>query len=196
MTNMPGMFALRAWESRERHCWHLINAAAPVFVQKQVPGAGPGAAAARAWSRMPAGTCCDKGERHLGTMGTSPQPAHGAGEAGLALVTRNEGQAKRKQPHDAPGELWVGYQGSFLHGKSWAVESPSLERLKSRVDVVPGDMVSHGLGSAGGQWHSLISEGFSSLSNSVILCKSRRQLWRAPAQLQGSHVQRAGARAN
>lgn len=56
MTNMPGMFALRAWESRERHCWHLISAVAPVFVQKQVPGAAPGAAAARAWSGMAAGT--------------------------------------------------------------------------------------------------------------------------------------------
>lgn len=45
MTNMPGMFALRAWESRERprerHRWHLINTPAPLFEQKQVPGAGP-----------------------------------------------------------------------------------------------------------------------------------------------------------
>lgn len=45
MTNMPGMFVLRARESRERprerHHWHLINTPARLFVQNQVPASGP-----------------------------------------------------------------------------------------------------------------------------------------------------------
>lgn len=45
MTNMPGMFVLRAWESRERprerHRWHLITHQPHCLHKKQVPEAGP-----------------------------------------------------------------------------------------------------------------------------------------------------------
>lgn len=74
MTNMPGMFALGAWESRERprerHRWHLINAPAPLFVQRPSPGSrSPCPAGRMPPARVPA---VPRGRATAAAMGDLP----------------------------------------------------------------------------------------------------------------------------
>lgn len=48
------------------------------------------------------------------------------------------------------------------------MESPSLERFKSCVDVALGDTMA--LAALGEQLDSVVSEGFSNINDSMILC--------------------------
>lgn len=113
MTNMPGMFALRAWESRERprerHRWHLINTPAPLFEQKQVPGAGP-----RGGSYPHPGAGCQRAQWCQPSTRAPAVPwgaHHPSGEGGPAL---------RLHPGQPHAQTLPGLQGKKLQSRAAA----------------------------------------------------------------------------
>lgn len=66
-------------------------------------------------------------EGHLGWLSCAGGGWHwwhlqeGAARWDQALIPGNQGQDKRERPQVAPGEIQVGYQGEFPHGKGCTV---------------------------------------------------------------------------
>lgn len=112
------------------------------------------------------------GSGSRGPSGSAQLPGRrGQPDGDWALLPGNKA-LKEKASSCSRGEKISSLKGLFSSGTACCravVELPSLERFKGFKDVVLGDMISGGLGNAGGTVGFNDIEVFSNLDESVVL---------------------------